>query len=333
MIKLEDLKSQLQKKQYAPVYLFMGEEPFYIDQLCKYMENTVIDEADRDFNQVVLYGKDTQPADVIASAKEYPFGSPVRLVILKEAKEMRNFDQLSAYAENPLASTILVICYKYGKLTPKQYKPFEKHGVVFESVGEKDYQLAGWIEKQVAHFKFHIDANTANLLAEHIGNDLSRIHKELEKLRLILPPNSNITLDVVEKYIGISKEYNIFELQDALGNRDQQKTYKIMLNFAQHQRENPNVKTIGQLYPFFQKMLHYHLAADKSSDNLKNIFKNSNSFVLNKLTGYANRYTLPQLINIIAILEEYDAKSKGVDVDNLEGGELLKEMIFKILNA
>lgn len=333
MIKLEELKTQLKNKQYAPVYLLMGEEPFYIDQLCKYMENTVMDEADRDFNQVVLYGKDTTAEDVIASAKEFPFGSPVRLVILKEAKEMRNFDLLKSYVENPLSSTILVICYKYGKLTAKQVKPFEKHGVVFESVGERDYQLAGWIEKHVTHFKFHIDANTATMLAEHIGNDLSRIHKELEKLRVILPPNSVITPEVVEKYIGISKEYNIFELQDALGTRDAQKTIKIMLNFAQHQRENPNVKTISQLYPFFQKMVHYHLAADKSSDNLKLIFKNSNSFVLNKQVGYANRYNLPQLMHIIDILEEYDAKSKGVDVDNLEGGELLKEMIFKILNA
>lgn len=333
MIKLEDLKSQLKAKQFAPVYLLMGEEPFYIDQICKYLENNVIDEADRDFNQVVLYGKDTTAADVIGSAKEYPFGSPHRLVILKEAKEMRGIEGLQPYVENPLPSTILVVCYKYGKLSAKQCKPYEKHGIVFESVGVKDYNLSSWIEKQAKIFKFQIDPVTANMLAEHIGNDLSRIHKELEKLRVIFPPNQIITPDIVERYIGISKEYNIFELQEALGNRDQQKALKIMLNFAQHQRENPNIKTIGMLYSFYQKMLHYHLAADKSSTNLSYIFKNNNNYVVKKNLGYTQHYTLQQLINIMNILEEYDAKSKGVNVDSMDAGELLKELIYKILNA
>lgn len=331
MIKYEELALQLKNRQFSPVYLLMGEEPFYIDQICKFFENNVMEEADRDFNQAVLFGKDNSAADVIANVKQFPFGSPYRLVIVKEAKELRDFDQLAEYAKNPVQSSILVVCYKYGKTKAAQNKAFEKHGIVFESVGVKDYQLANWISKQSARFKFHVDDMTANLLAEHIGNDLSRIYSEFEKLKVILPPNSTITPDVVEKYIGISKEYNIFELQDALGSRNVQKTYKIMVNFSQHLKENPNIKTILMLYTFYNKMLKYHLAPDKGNDAQRQIFGNLPPSILSKNIQYAQRHTIPQLTNIISILREYDAKSKGIDT-NCDEADLLKEMIYKIIH-
>ncbi len=331
MIKYEELTSQLKNRQFAPVYLLMGEEPFYIDQICKFFENHVLDEADRDFNQAVLFGKDNSAADVITNVKQFPFGSPYRLVIVKEAKELRDFDKLAEYAQNPISSSILVVCYKYGKLKTAQTKAFEKHGVVFESVGVKDYQLADWISKQSTRFKFQLDSITANLLAEHIGNDLSRIYREFEKLKVILPPNSSITPDVVEKFIGISKEYNIFELQDALGSQNVQKTYKIMVNFSQHLKENPNIKTITMLYTFYNKMLKYHLSPDKSNETQRKIFGNLPPSILSKNIQYAQHHTIPQLTNIISILREYDMKSKGVDT-NCDEAELLKEMIYKIIH-
>lgn len=329
MIKYEDLVKQLKNREFAPVYLLMGEEPFYIDQLCKFFENKVIDEADRDFNQVVLYGKDTTPADVVANAKQYPFGSQYRLVILKEAKDLSDFELIANYAQNPMPSTILVICHKYGDL--KKVKPFEKHGVIFKSEGVRDYDLSKWIDKQAAFFHFQLDESTANLLAEHIGNDLSRIFKEFEKLRMLLPPNSRITPDVVENYIGISKEYNFFELSDALAMRNVSKSYKIMLNFVKYQKEHPNIQTINQLFKFYHGMLRYHLLADKSLTAQQVCFGSKSAYYLKKLTGYANRHTVPQLINIVSILREYDAKAKGVDTE-CSPEELLKEMIFKIIH-
>lgn len=327
MIKYEDLTSQLKDRQFKPIYLLHGEEPFYIDRICNFFEDHVLDEADRDFNQAILYGKDVTAADVIANAKQFPFGSPIRVVILKEAKDLKDFDQLEAYAKEPTESTILVICYKYKKLSQTQCKIFEKHGVVFESVGEKDYNLDKWILKNAARFKFQLDAQTASVLAEHIGNDLSRIYSEFEKLKVIMPNGGTLTPDIIETYIGISKEYNIFELQEALATRNEQKAYKIALNFGKHQKENPNAKTIPMLYKYYNNMLRYHLSPDKSPDVAKKIFGGMSW----KITPLAQKHSVPQLAKIISILREYDMKSKGVD-NTCDDGELLKEMIYKILH-
>lgn len=330
MIKYEELVAQLKSRQFKPVYLLMGEEPFYIDRICRFFENKVIEEADRDFNQVVLYGKDTSAADIVANAKEFPFGSQYKLVIVKEAKDLKDIDLLKSYVENPAESSILVLCHKYGKLKATQYKAYEKKGVVFESVGIKDWNLPDWVQKTASAFKFKLDAQTANILTEHIGNDLSRIFNEFEKLKVILPPGSSITPDVVEQYIGISKEYNIFELQEALGSRNAQKTFKIIHNFTQHLKENPNIKTILMLYNFYHKMLMYHLSPDKSNEALRTIYGNLPPMILSKNVRYAQSHTIAQLTNIISVLREYDVKSKGVD-SNSDEGELLKEMIYKIL--
>lgn len=330
MIKYEELVAQLKSRQFKPVYLLMGEEPFYIDRICRFFENKVIEEADRDFNQVVLYGKDTSAAEIVANAKEFPFGSQYKLVIVKEAKDLKDIDLLKSYVENPAESSILVLCHKYGKLKATQYKAYEKKGVVFESVGIKDWNLPDWVQKTASAFKFKLDAQTANILTEHIGNDLSRIFNEFEKLKVILPPGSSITPDVVEQYIGISKEYNIFELQEAMGSRNAQKTYKIIHNFTQHLKENPNIKTILMLYNFYHKMLMYHLSPDKSNEALRTIYGNLPPMILSKNVRYAQSHTIAQLTNIISVLREYDVKSKGVD-SNSDEGELLKEMIYKIL--
>lgn len=329
MIKYEELVAQLKSRQFQPVYLLMGEEPFYIDRICRFFENKVIDEANRDFNQVVLYGKDTSAAEIVANAKEFPFGSQYKLVIVKEAKDLKDIELLKSYVENPAESSILVVCYKYGKLKATQYKAYEKKGVVFESVGIKDWNLPDWVQKTASSFKYKLDAQSAYILTEQIGNDLSRIFNEFEKLKVILPPGSTITPDIIEQYIGISKEYNIFELQEALGERNLQKTYKIIQNFTQHLKENPNIKTILMLYNFYHKMLMYHLSPNKSNEALRAIYGNLPPKIMSKNVRYAQSHTLSQLTYIISVLREYDVKSKGVD-SNCEEGELLKEMIYKI---
>lgn len=328
--KFDEIMTQLRNRQFAPVYLLMGAEPFFIDEISKYIENNVMDEADRDFNQQVFYGKDSTPDEVVASAKQFPFGSDYRVVILKEAKTLQNFDQLIPYFRQPQQSTILVVCYKYGTVKATQLKNCDKAMVTFTSEAVKDYQVAAWAQSQATKHHFTLNNQAANIISEHIGNDLSRINNEFEKLKIFLPEGAEITPEIVEKHIGISKEYNIFELQNALGERNVQKAMAICLNFAQNVKENPIVKTVAMLFPFYNKLLAYNLLADKSKENVAAIF-GGNAYIANKNAAYALKYSQAQLRNIISLLREYDVKAKGVDNDAPDE-ELLKEMIYRILH-
>lgn len=324
---------QIREKQFAPVYLLHGEEPFFIDRLCKMFEESILEPDERDFNQVVLYGKDTEADMVLANAKQFPFGSPYRVVILKEAKELKHIELLDAYVQNPSSQTIFIVCYKYGTMKAAQTKAYASHGVVFHSEGIKDWNLNAWIQNLAEQtFNYRLSPQTAAVLGEHIGNDLSRIYTEFQKLQVVIPAGSEITPDIVEKYIGISKEYNIFELQEALGSRNLSKAYNIMLNFTLHLKENPNIRTITMLYSFYHKMIRYHLSPDKSNDALRTIFGNLPPSIMARNVGFANNHTMPQLTRIISILREYDLKCKGVDSSN-DDAELLKEMIYKITHV
>ena len=329
----EELIKNLKKRQFAPIYLLMGEEPFYIDQISNYLEENVMEEADRDFNQVVLYGNDknTDVSQIIGAAKEFPFGSQYKLVIVKEAKDLKDFEKLKGYVENPSKTTILVIAYKYAKLKATQTKPFEKNGVVFLSDKIKDYNLASWVQTQAKLHQFTINAQAASIIAGNIGNDLTRINNEFLKLKIFLPDNSEITSDIIEKYIGISKEYNVFELQNALGEQNEEKAYKITLNLCNNLKENPNVKTISSLYSFYSKMLAYRLAPDKSPETMAKIYGNIHPYILKINTEYAQRYSIVNLTKIVSLLREFDMKAKGVDSSSGEE-ELLKELIYKILH-
>lgn len=329
--KIDELLQGLKKKQYAPVYLLMGEEPFFIDQISKYIEENVIDEANRDFNQAILYGKDTDSAEILANVKEFPFGSPYRVVIVKEAQDLHAMDSLKLYAEKPSENAILVLCVKYKKLRAELYKPFEKKGIVFLSEKIKDNKLPEWIVEQSKNYEFKMNLNTAKMLAEHIGNDLSLINSEFLKLRITLPAGTEITPQIIERYVGISKEYNIFELQNALGERNLPKIYKITYNFCNNIKENPNVKTIAALNKFYMRLLAYHYAPVKNEENLKKIFGNLHPFVIQLNCQYAQRYSLFELKKIIGILREFDLKSKGLNTTATDS-DLLKEMIYKILH-
>ena len=296
-------------------------------------EEGILEPEERDFNQSVLYGRDTDVDMVIANAKQFPFGSPYRVVILKEAKDLKHFESLDAYVQNPSPQTIFIVCYKYGTLKAAQTKAFASHGVVFHSEGVKDWNLNAWIQdlaEQTFHYK--LNPQTAAVLGEHIGNDLSRIFTEFQKIQVVLPSGSEITPDIVEKYIGISKEYNIFELQDALGSRNIPKAYSIMLNFTLHQKENPNVKTILMLFNFYNKMIRYHLLPEKNQESMKLLYGTTYNNIIARNVGFANNHSLAQLTRIISILREYDMKCKGVDANN-DNAELLKEMIYKITHV
>ena len=327
-VKFEDVVRDIKEKHFAPVYILTGEEPFFIDRLAKLFEDNILTLEERDFNQVVLYGKDTEVDTVIANVKQFPFGSKYRVVILKEAKDLKHIEGLDSLLEKPVPQTIFVICHKYGKMKLKKGK-ISSECTVFESENIKDSALPNWIQNLAEQtFNYKISPYTATVLSEHIGNDLSRIFTEFQKLKVFLTEGSEITPDVVEKYIGISKEYNIFELQEALGNKDIEKVYKIMLNFTEHQKENPNIKTITMLYSFYNKMLLYHLSPEKDNDTLRKIFGGSDYF-LRKKVEVASRFSVQQLTKIISTLLEFDLKAKGVDTEINESDQL-KEMIYKI---
>jgi DNA polymerase-3 subunit delta len=323
----DQLLTHLQKKQFAPIYFLMGDEPFYIDEISNYIEENAMEEEHRDFNQMLLYGKETDVDEIVALVKQYPFGTAKRVIIVKEAKELKNIERLVKYAESPSQTAILVVCYKYATLKAAQVKSVEKNGVVFLSEKMKDYKLPDWIQKHAAKYQFNMEPLVANLLAENIGGDLSRIDNEFKKLTIFLPQNSEITAGIIEKHIGISKEYNVFELQNALAERKIDKAYTIVHYFCQNIKQTPNVVTINSLASFYFKLLAYNLS-DKSAEAKAKVF-GSNIYVQKINTGYAQNHSVLELKKIISILREYDVKIKGVD-SNLPDEELLKELVYKL---
>ncbi|MDB5124175.1 MAG: polymerase subunit delta [Mucilaginibacter sp.] len=331
----------LQQKKYKPVYLLHGDEPYYIDLIGNYVEHQLLPDAEKGFNQTVLYGKDTDIMTVLGAAKRYPMMADYQVVILKEAQDMKwgsddtdkkNINPLLNYLENPLASTILVFCYKYGKFDKrkKTYKAIEKNGLIFESAPLYDSKVPGWIESFIAEKGYKINQQASLMLAEYLGNDLSKIANELEKLMLNVAAGQEITLKHIHDNIGISKEYNVFELQAALGKRDAFKANQIINYFEANPKANPIVLVLGNLNTFFSKVLTYHYVQDKSQQNLARQL-GVNPYFVKDYEQAARSYNYGKTMQIISYLREYDVKSKGVDSTTDHGG-LMKELVFKILH-
>jgi len=337
----EDILKDLKNRKYKPIYLLHGEEPYFIDQVSNYTEHQLLPEAEKGFNQTVLYGKDTEIMTILNAAKRYPMMAEYQVVLVKEAQEMKwgredddkkSINPLLSYLENPLPSTILVFCYKYGKFDKrkKTYKAIEKNGLIFESTLLYDSKIPSWIEQFVAGKGYKIDAQASAMLAEYLGNDLSKIANEMEKLMLNVPPGQTITMQHVQDNIGISKEYNVFELQSALSRRDPFKVNQIINYFEANPKANPIVLVLGNLNNFFSKVLLYHYAKDKSPQSLARELGVSPYFIKDYELA-ARNYNYAKSMQIISLLREYDLKSKGVD-SNAENGELMKELSFKILH-
>ncbi len=327
--------SDLKKKEYSPVYFLSGDEPFYIDQITNYIQENVLNESELTFNLTIVYGKDSDVGNIIDSAKRFPMMSTHQIVIVREAQDLKNFEDLTHYIENPLKSTLLVISYKYKSLDKRKKiaKTLQKHSVFFESKKLYDNQLPGWISNHLSGKKISIQPKAAALLAEFLGSDLSKIANELDKLIITLEENEKtITPEHIEKNIGISKDYNIYELQSALGKKDVLKANRIINYFADNQKTNHITRTISSLYFFFSKVLIYYWIKDKSQDNVLRTLKLGSPFFVRQYVETAHRYNPNKVIQIIAILREYDLKSKGFEGNNTAAGELLKEMTFKILH-
>ena len=336
-----DILKDLKNRKFKPLYLLHGEEPFYIDQISSYVEHQLLPDAEKGFNQTVFYGKDTDPMSVLNASKRYPMMADYQVVIVKEAQDMKwgkddddkkTINPLLNYLENPLSGTILVFCYKYGKFDKRKkiYKAIEKNGLVFESTALYDNKIPGWIEAYITGRGYRISQQAAYMLTEYLGNDLSKIANELEKLMLNIAPGLEITLEQIHTNIGISKEYNIFELQTALGKKDIFKVNQVINYFGANPKANPLVLVLGNLNNYFSKVLAYHYVKDKSPQNLAREL-GVNPYFIKDYEQAARNYDYGKTIMIISYLREYDLKSKGVD-SFTDDGELLKELMFKILH-
>jgi len=329
----DQIMSDLKNKIYKPIYFLMGAESFYIDQITDYISSNVLTEAEKAFNQTVVYGRDVDVKDIDNLARRYPMMSSHQVIIVKEAQTVKNIENLVYYAGNPLKSTILVINYKYKNLAKnkKLYKEINKNGIIFESKKLYDNQIPVWINKYLNNQLYTIEPVASALLNDYLGTDLSKIVNELDKLIISLPANSKITTKHIEENIGISKDYNNFELQNALAQKDILKANRIINHFGKNQKDNPIILTINSLYYYFRKVLIYHFMKDKSNRNVAATLQINPYFVKDYQTA-ARRYNPKKVVDIIAYLREYDLKSKGVDNVSATPEELLKELIFKILH-
>jgi len=334
VITYEQLMSSLKRKEYKPVYMLMGDESFYIDKIADFIEDNVLTEDEKAFNQTIFYGKDSSLSDIIMAAKRYPMMSEYQVIIVKEAQHIKNFDDLQFYLEKPLNSTLLVFCHKYGKLDgrKKSTQEIEKKGVLFESKKLFDNQVSGWIESYVKSMGIGIDAKASNMLAEYLGNDLTRIVHEVEKLLITKPKEQNkITPELIERNIGISKDYNNFELVSALTNKDILKSNRIVDYFGKNSKNNPLVVTITVLFNFFSNLLFYHSLKDKSQMNVASELK-INPYFVKDFQQAASRYNSTKVTQIISDIRKTDVQSKGFGNSSISDYNLLKELVFKILH-
>ncbi|MFS4455598.1 DNA polymerase III subunit delta [Maribacter sp. 2304DJ31-5] len=333
MDEARQIVNTIKKGDIRPIYFLFGEEPYFIDKISDFIANQVLTEEEKGFNQMVLYGKDVSIDDLVSNAKRYPMMSERQVVIVKEAQHLsRTIEQLSSYVENPQETTVLVICYKYKKLDKRKklFKIIQKNGVLFESKKLYENQVSEWLRKNLLSSGYSISHKAAILLVEYLGTDLSRINNELEKLKLVLPKQTEIIPRHIEEHIGISKDYNNFELKKAIGERNVLKATKIITYFAQNPKDNPFVLTVTLLHSFFSQLLQYHGLKDHSPKNVASTLR-INPYFVNEFQTAAKNYPMKKVSKIVSSLREMDLKGKGVGTNNQHQADLLKELLIKIL--
>lgn len=317
-----------------PIYFLMGEEPYYIDKLTEFMEANLLAEDEKGFNQTILYGRDVSIDDVVSTAKRYPMMAERQVVIVREAQELsRTIDKLESYAENPMPSTVLIFAYKYKTLDKRKKvtKVLAKNGLVYESKKLYENQVGDWLKRVLAGKKLNIEPKAAAMLVDFLGTDLSKIANELDKLAIILPKGSTITPEVIEENIGFSKDFNVFELRKAIGEKNQKKAYQIAQYFADNPKDNPLVLTVGQTFGFFIQLLKYHGLKDKNPKNVASAL-GINPFFVKEYDVAVKNYPMKKVSAIVATLRDIDVKSKGVGASSVGSGDLMKEMLAKIFS-
>ena len=332
MSSINQLFSEIKENKLAPIYFLMGEETYYIDLISDYIEAHVLTEQEKGFNQVILYGKDVSVQDIISHAKRYPMMADRQVVIVKEAQNLsKTIDQLIDYVKNPQTSTVLVFKYKYKTLDKRKalYKSLFKSAVLFDSKRIYEDKVPSWIQNFLKSKSVAITPKAALMLTEFLGNDLSKIVNELNKLIIVIGINNQITPELVEQNIGISKDFNNFELQKSLGNLDHKKAYKIVNYFAQNPKQHPFVLTISILYMYFTKLMKLHTVGVKNPSILSKTL-GVNPYFINEYIAVSKNFPMKRISGVLETLRIYDLKSKGVD-SNISDKDLYNELIYNIL--
>jgi len=334
MDEVKQLVTDIKSGNLKPIYFLMGEEPYYIDKISDFIEANVLTEEERGFNQMVLYGRDVTIEDVVSNAKRYPMMAEHQVIIVKEAQDLsRTIEKLVDYAKQPQPSTILVLNYKYKTIDKRKalYKTLQKSAVVYESKKLYENQVADWIRRILSSKNYTIVPKATQMLVEFLGTDLSKINNELDKLQIILPKGTQITPEHIEENIGISKDFNNFELRHAIGERNALKAYRIVNYFAENPKDNPMVVTVSLLFSFFSQLLHFHGLNDKSPRNVASALR-VNPYFVNDYVTAARNYPMKIVSEVVSTLREFDVKSKGVGSNSVSQGDLLKELMVKILS-
>jgi len=332
---VESIINDLKKRNIKPIYFFYGEEAYFIDKLSDYIENNFLTEEEKGFNQMVMYGRDVSMAEIIANAKRFPMMAERQVIIVKEAQDLiRTFDQLESYLDNPQLTTTLVFNYKYKKpdKRKKVFKKLAKTSVFFESKVLYENQVPSWIAQYVKENGYLIDPKASQMLVEFLGTGLSKIVNELNKLYIILPKGTTISPEAIEENIGISKDFNNFELRKAIGTKNVLKANQIINYFAQNPKSNPLVLTISLLNSFFTQLLQLHALPNKNNSRAVASALRVNPFFVGDYTTAAVNYPMRKVSQVIGLLREADLKSKGVGARDLPHGDLLKELLFKIMH-
>jgi len=328
----EAIIKDLEAKKYSPIYLLHGDEPYYIDKISSYIEKKVLNPGEQSFNQAVLYGKDTEFKTVVDEARQYPMMASHRVVVIKEAQDMRTLKKLEAYADNPSPQTILVINHKYKKFDSrtKLAKAIKANGVLFQSKKLYDNKVPAWISGYLSNKGVKIAPDASMIAAEFLGTDLNKIANEMDKVIVNLEGQKSITADMIKEMVGISKDYNVFELQKAIGTMDTEKVFRIVNYFAANEKANPLVMVLSNLYGYFFKVYTAAYHGKKNDNELKTLLGLPTPYFVKDYRIAAKNYKGQKLINIFEALKEADLKSKGVGARNMTSREVLRELMIQV---
>jgi len=338
----ERLAAEVAARRYAPVYLLMGEESYFIDALCEQLASTVLDEAERAFNRIIVYGKDSDAGQVIVLCRQMPMMGSRQVIVVKEAQQLRGLEKLALYVQKPSPTTILVVCHKEKNVDKRSafYKNCMACGEVLESMRPRDYEIASWLQRFIAGKGFEIDSKSLSMLTGHLGTDLSKIVNELEKLIVSLPEGTRRITDAdIETHIGVSKEFNNFELCKAVALHDKVRALTIADHFARNPKDNPLLLTVMALFMQFRDFfvvnyLRWQLRRKgvpfPSDAELMRILRKNNTFAIDEIKQLSLGWENRKVFAILGLLREYDAKSKGLDAGGASDGELLRELLMKI---
>lgn len=330
------MRTEILKKMYHPIYLLQGEESFFIDDLTNLLDKNILSETERDFNHTTFYGVDSDVRTIISACKRYPMMSEYQVIIVKEAQRLANIELLEVYAKKPLKSTILIINYKQGTIDGRKsvVKAIDKAGVIFESKRLYENKVPAFISSYFQQRNIRIDMKSTQMLVDYVGNDLSKLIKELEKLQVVVSgKEQKITAEIIEENIGISKDFNNFELVKAIANKDTPKVYRIVDFFDKNQKDNPLVVTLSSLIFYFNNLVECFWLTQKTEQAVMNTLNFRFSIQAQDYMAGLRNYTVNEVMEIISQLRTFDAKSKGIDNPPFTtNGELLKELVYKIMH-